>query len=149
MKDGGIVPVSHLQVTVVQKDDHSTTVTVKSPTADKHTPIWEGAQLTPGDVKEVKYTPVSKDGKQGDTKTVPVTDNKKPIDVEFHKPTEAHHIIIVLVPTSDKTTTSQLVSVKACLDDGKLIFDHSCQFNLMPIIFVDIYICNADSYKLP
>ena len=120
MKDGGIVPVSHLQVTVEHKDDHSTTVTVKSPTADKHTPIWEGVKLTPGDVKEVKYTPVSKDGKQGDTKTVPVTDNKKPIDVEFHKPTEAHHIIIVLVPTSDKTTTSQLVSVKACLDDGEM-----------------------------
>ena len=122
MKDGGVIPKDKLDVKRVETPE-GTTLTLKSPTEPKETPVWESITLTPGDLKKVTVTPVGKNGKPvGKSTTTPVKDSKKPTEVTFKKPLEADQLVVLLTPTTPKKPTDvDVVSVVSCMpEEGEI-----------------------------
>jgi hypothetical protein len=117
MKDQGLVPEHSLTVIPIH-DLHSTTLIVKPTTPQKDTPQWTKVTFTPTDAKEVKVTPVDKKGNPaGDTVSKTPTDDKKPTVVEFPKPIEADHLVIVVLNRDDAHPShADILHAVACLD---------------------------------
>ena len=125
MKNGGFVPKDSADVTTTTAADGTKKLIVKSKTPTDETPTFASFNVAPGDVKEIKYTPLDKDGKPtGETKTFIVTDPALPIDVVFDDPITADQLQIELVPATPGTpTTADLVSLIACMPEpGKPSF---------------------------
>ena len=117
MKDGGVIPKDKLDVKR-QPAGKNTILIIKSQKPTEETPIFKSVKLTPGDIKEVKVTPISKDNKPaGKTIITPVSDSSKPTEVTFDKSIEAEKLIVILTPKSDAPTDVDVVSVVSCMPD--------------------------------
>jgi len=115
MPNGGVVDKDQLKVTKVPGEKDAT-VTLEPKKESKQTPVFESMTITPGDVKEVKFTPTDKNGKPtGKTQTAPVPDSSKPTDVKFQKPIEADKLTVTFVSKSGKPSDADVISVRGCM----------------------------------
>ena len=121
MKDGGVIPRHELHVT--GKD--TTVLHVTIPSSTQHEPEWASVTLVVHNVKEVKVTPVDKNGKPtGEPETTHVAHaTTTTVTVTFTSTTKA---TVLKVELTKATTTapvkSDVTSAKACLpkNSGKV-----------------------------
>jgi D-alanyl-D-alanine carboxypeptidase len=112
MENGGVVKKDDLNV---QPGKEGTTVASKKPT--KEEPQWETLTVQTTDAKQVSYTPISKDGTTGTTKTVDVADNKKPTEIVFDEILTASSIRVTPIgATDDSKPTLEVVSAVVCAE---------------------------------
>jgi hypothetical protein len=118
MDEQGLVP-NH-KLTVTKKETKKETILfVKPTTPQKSTPEWVAVTLAPTDAKEVKVTPVDKNGnKVGETKVVKSRDSHTPVDVHFTKPQKAEQLEVEFINhDAAHTSHAEVINAIACIED--------------------------------
>ena len=114
MKDGGVIPQHELHVT--GKD--TTVLHVTIPSSTQHEPEWASVTLVVHNVKEVKVTPVDKNGKPtGEPETTHVAHaTTTTVTVTFTRTVKAVSLKVELTKaTTTAPVKADVTSVKACL----------------------------------
>lgn len=132
-----VVPVDQSTATTKKNPDGTTTTTVPNPSsASAPNPTTNKVALLATNVKNLKLTPVDKNGNPTGTPVVvkPDTSNPtKPTEVTFTPPVKADHFVIEATPENPSKPTSVNVLSVTHADDGiYLIIDfQQCSDNVL------------------
>ena len=112
MKDGGVVKHGDILVTPT-KDGKAEMISLPHSVQDE--PEWDSVTLHLVNIHSITLTPVTKDGKEGESKTQSVSPSDKKVTINFGNVVKAKELKMQVTPASSSSHHVVVTEVKACV----------------------------------